>query len=98
MGHRLGRLLRYCADLAFVGGFGITLHAVASELYYKSGYSEILSPQGEYIGLSVMLITHLALRLSSRKRRTKIDSLHSCEHSEGCQEEAEARSERSYMG
>ncbi len=36
------------------GGYGVTLHAVASELYHKAGYAEILSLQGEYIGMAVL--------------------------------------------
>jgi len=37
-------------------GWGITIHAIANELYYKGGYAEILKPQGEWIGLSLNLI------------------------------------------
>lgn len=37
-------------------GWGITLHAVANELYWKGGYAEILKPQGEWIGLGLILI------------------------------------------
>lgn len=36
------------------GGYGVTLHAVASELYHKAGYAEILSLQGEWIGMAVL--------------------------------------------
>lgn len=50
-------------DLAFGAGFGITLHAVANELFYKAGYMEILKPQGEYIGLTIMLIIYIYLRV-----------------------------------
>jgi len=38
------------------------LHAVASELYYKGGYHEILKPQGEYIGLALIMISFIGLR------------------------------------
>ena len=41
---------------AFLIGWGITVHAVASELYYKGGYAEILKPQGEWIGLALVLL------------------------------------------
>ena len=37
-------------------GWGITIHAIANELYYKGGYAEILKPQGEWIGLALNLI------------------------------------------
>jgi len=37
-------------------GWGVTTHAVASELYYKGGYAEILKLQGEYVGLGLTLI------------------------------------------
>jgi len=48
--------------ILFLIGWGITLHAVASELYYKGGYQEILRPQGEYIGLTLMMISFIAER------------------------------------
>jgi len=55
---KLGRL---ASVVAFFAGFGITLHAVASELYHKAGYAEILRPQGEYIGLALMLASFITL-------------------------------------
>jgi|GEM_PF-1404996 len=42
-------------------GYGITVHAVASELYHKGGYAEILKPQGEWIGLGLILIGFIFL-------------------------------------
>lgn len=47
--------------IMFGGGFGIALHAIANELYYKGGYSEILSFQGEWIGFSLMLAAYILL-------------------------------------
>jgi len=58
------RLRVLASVIAFCVGFGITLHAVASELYYKGGYGEILSWQGEYVGLAFVLIGFLILLLS----------------------------------
>jgi len=55
---RRGWKIRW-VHILFLIGWGITLHAVASELYYKGGYSEILRPQGEYIGLALMMISFL---------------------------------------
>jgi len=37
-------------------GYGIALHGIASELYKKGGYPEILSFQGEWIGFTLMAI------------------------------------------
>jgi hypothetical protein len=51
--------------LALVG-WGITIHAVASELYHKGGYSEILSFQGEWIGLTLIAIAYGLLLLHER--------------------------------
>jgi len=45
----------------FLVGYGITMHAIASELYYKGGYAEILKPQGEWIGLSLILLGFILL-------------------------------------
>jgi len=45
----------------YLVGFGITLHAIASELYYKGGYLEILSPQGEWIGLALNFVGFLLI-------------------------------------
>lgn len=39
-----------------LSGWGITLHAIANELYWKGGYTEILKAQGEWIGLGLNLI------------------------------------------
>jgi len=58
------RLSRLVAVATFCLGFGIALHAVASELYHKGGYAEILSWQGEWAGLALMMIGFLALLLS----------------------------------
>jgi len=52
------------AVTTFCVGFGIAAHAVASELYHKGGYAEILSPQGEWIGLALVAIGFIALALS----------------------------------
>jgi hypothetical protein len=46
--HALGWML-------YLVGYGITLHAVADELYRKGGYQEILKPQGEWIGLGLVM-------------------------------------------
>ena len=37
-------------------GYGITLHAIAGELYDKAGIGEILCLQGEWIGMAVLAI------------------------------------------
>lgn len=66
--YNLRKRSRSFADLAFAGGFGITLHAVANEMYYKGGYAEILRPQGEYIGLIVMLAAYMAIRVIFAKK------------------------------
>lgn len=42
--------------IIFFVGAGVNLHAVANELYYKGGYAEILSFQGEYVGLAMMVL------------------------------------------
>ena len=39
-----------------IGGFAMALHAIAGELYDKGGYDEILSFQGEWIGMAVLAI------------------------------------------
>jgi len=57
-------LRTFLAMTAFCLGFGITLHAIASELYYKGGYAEILSWQGEWIGLALVAIGFLVLLLT----------------------------------
>lgn len=49
-------------DAVFFAGWGITLHAVASELIKKGGISEVLALQGEYIGLVVVLIAYVIVR------------------------------------
>ena len=54
-------------ELMFAAGFGITLHSVANEMYYKGGYMEILSFQGEYIGLTIMLISFLLISFAGEK-------------------------------
>lgn len=60
------RLILTC--LLFGSGFGITLHAVANEMYYKGGYSEILSYQGEYIGLAIMLAAFILIQFNGKKK------------------------------
>lgn len=49
-------------DILFSIGFGISLHSVANELYYKGGYANIINLEGEYFGLAIMLITYILLR------------------------------------
>jgi len=44
-----------------MAGWGITLHAVANQLYLKGGYTEILKPQGEWIGLGLSLLGFILL-------------------------------------
>ena len=67
LGRRLWKLLEEHRDLAFGAGFGANLHAVASELYYKGGYIEILKPQGEYFGLAFMLAAYFAIRRQTKE-------------------------------
>jgi hypothetical protein len=45
----------------FLIGYGITLHAIADELYKKGGYAEILKPQGEWIGLTLVMLGFILL-------------------------------------
>lgn len=40
-------------------GYGITIHAIANELWRKAGYFEILKPQGEWIGFFLSVISFL---------------------------------------
>ena len=54
--------------ILFLIGWGTTLHAVASELYYKGGYAEILKPQGEWIGLALVLIGFILSNYEFLKR------------------------------
>lgn len=49
-------------DLFFMFGAGVTVHAVANELYHKAGYLEILKPQGEWIGIAIMTLAYLYTR------------------------------------
>jgi len=37
------KLLSRISDLLYGLGLGISIHAIANELYYKGGYKEILS-------------------------------------------------------
>jgi hypothetical protein len=63
-GSKIGWRLTRKAGLGiilFLVGYGITLHAVASELYCKGGYPEILKPQGEWIGLTLIFIGFILL-------------------------------------
>jgi len=46
----------------FGSGWGVTLHAIANEAFYKGGYWEILSFQGEYIGLGLVLVAYVLVR------------------------------------
>ncbi len=39
-----------------LAGYAMALHAIAGELYDKGGYREILSPQGEWIGMAVLAV------------------------------------------
>ena len=55
-------LLSRLKDVVFSVGFGVTLHGIANEAYYKGGYAEILSFQGEYIGLVLMIVSFLLSR------------------------------------
>ncbi len=55
--------LRKISWILALVGWGITIHAVASELYHKGGYSEILSFQGEWIGLTLIAIAYGLLLL-----------------------------------
>jgi hypothetical protein len=54
LGWRISRMAGLGILFTLVG-WGITLHAVADELYRKGGYSEILKLQGEWIGLGLIL-------------------------------------------
>ena len=60
-------MIKRFVDLVFASGFGITLHAVANELYYKGGFWEIVRPQGEYIGLIIMMVAYAAFRYTQTK-------------------------------
>lgn len=63
------KVKNFLVDLVFAAGWGINLHAVANELYYKAmDYSEILKPQGEYIGLVLILAAYLAARIWGKRR------------------------------
>jgi len=68
---KLEEIPSWVFHLLFGTGFGMTLHAVASELYYKGGYSEILSPQGEYFGLFLMMFSWLLVSFKHFKCRVK---------------------------
>ena len=50
------RQLKNISNLLFGLGVGVSIHAIANELYYKGGYKEILSPQGEWIGFGILII------------------------------------------
>jgi len=58
-------------DVLFLIGWGITLHAVASELYQKGGYAEIFRPQGEWIGLGLIIIGWIIFNLERITERWK---------------------------
>ena len=58
------RIIQFLLDLLFATGCGVNLHAVANELYWKTcDYTEILKIQGEYIGLTIILIAYITTRL-----------------------------------
>jgi hypothetical protein len=59
----LGRLkLKALAGIClFCLGYGIALHAIASELYQKGGYSEVISFQGEWIGMFLTMVGFILL-------------------------------------
>lgn len=57
-GQRLSRTLALSLSSLFVF-WGITLHAVANELWYKGGWREVASIQGEYIGLAGIMVSIL---------------------------------------
>lgn len=59
-GQRLSRITVGAVTL-FLVSWGVTLHAAASELYAKGGYREVLSFQGEWIGLAGMFIAIVLL-------------------------------------
>ena len=48
------RKLKVLITVLLSGGYGITIHAIAGELYDKGGYREILSFQGEWIGMFIL--------------------------------------------
>jgi len=50
------RQIKAISNFLFAFGFGVSVHAIANELYYKGGYKEILSPQGEWIGFGLLFI------------------------------------------
>ena len=50
-------------NIFFLIGWGITLHAIADELFHKGGLREILSFQGEWFGLSLIMIGWILLNL-----------------------------------
>jgi len=61
--------LKKLTHILFLVGYGITLHAVANELYWKTqDYTEILKIQGEWIGLALMLIAYTILTLKKECR------------------------------
>ena len=43
-------------NILFLIGWGITLHAVVDELLKKGGLKEVLTIQGEYIGLFLVML------------------------------------------
>jgi len=67
----LRKIPSWIFHLLFGTGFGITLHAIASELYYKGGYSEILSLQGEYFGLFLIMLSWLLVSFKHFKCKVK---------------------------
>jgi len=60
IGWRISRIHAF-GWISFLVGYGVTLHAVASELYCKGGYAEIFKPQGEWIGLSLVILGFILL-------------------------------------
>jgi len=57
------KFLSRISDLLYGLGLGISIHAIANELYYKGGYKEILSLQGEWIGFSLLILAWIVNRL-----------------------------------
>ena len=61
------RGIRYLIDMAFAAGYGIALHGIANEAFYKGGYQEILSFQGEYIGLTMIVVSYVLMYMRRKK-------------------------------
>jgi len=55
------KIVKLVGIVFFLVGWGVTIHAVARELYDKGGYAEILKLQGEWIGLVLMMVGFLII-------------------------------------